>query len=487
MDRDSSFVERHYRALALAVLCLAAFNLTFRLGHEIVTEWDESLYATSAWEMLHNHNWVATTFMRSLDYYNTKPPLNVWLIALSFKLFGPSLISLRLPAIIAAWFTIALLQWWTRQTLGAKESLIASAILATTFGFMYDHAARSGNTDALFTLLILLAVISLWAARDHPWRLVWLGPVAAAVFLLRGMAVLMPLAIVATAEIWRVGKGRALRAAPLAVAAVVAAVPIAAWVVARWRIDQWRFLSRIVTYDFAARILTVIEDHPGTPLYYLNILQRNQYDWVLGGTVALVLSALSWRSIARALAFWRADNETMMLMASWGVLSFLIPTIMRTKLSWYLVPFYVPFAVAIAFLFVRSFAVAQQRQHRVRLVGAAMVFVFALTAAEGRLLWYSFHRRALENSSQGLLLAQRTRLGGRKVFRRHWTHSEMFVLTGIVGAEHREAANLDQFLRDSDVGDFLFSSTPVEGPDVELVGSDGQHHLFRRVEQPHNP
>jgi hypothetical protein len=233
-------------------------------------------------------------------------------------------------------------------------------------------------------------------------------------------------------------------------------------------------------------MLTVIEDHPGTPLYYLNILQRNQYDWLLAGLIALFLSALSWRSIVRALAFWRADTETMMLMASWGVLSFVIPTIMRTKLSWYLVPFYVPFAVAIASLFVRGFAVAHQQQHRMRLVGAAMAFVLALTTAEGRLLWYSFHRRALENSPQGLLLAHRLRLGGRRVFRRQWTHSEMFVLTGIVGAQHREAASLDQFLRESDVGDFLFSSTPVDGPGVELVGSAGQHHLFRHVEQPHN-
>ena len=49
-------------ALAAAVLALSAFNLTFRLGSEGLTEWDESLYATSALEMVRNQNWVATTF-----------------------------------------------------------------------------------------------------------------------------------------------------------------------------------------------------------------------------------------------------------------------------------------------------------------------------------------------------------------------------------------------------------------------------------------
>ena len=76
-------VERHYNKLALAVLALALFNLTFRLGSEFVSEWDESLYAISAWEMGNTGHFVATTFLGSLDYYNSKPPLNVWLIALS--------------------------------------------------------------------------------------------------------------------------------------------------------------------------------------------------------------------------------------------------------------------------------------------------------------------------------------------------------------------------------------------------------------------
>src|SRR4051812_16164674 len=84
-----------YRFLAAATLALAAFNLTFRLGHEFVTEWDESLYAIGAWETFHNGSWIGTTFLGQLDYYNTKPPLMMWLIAASFKLFGPSLWSLR--------------------------------------------------------------------------------------------------------------------------------------------------------------------------------------------------------------------------------------------------------------------------------------------------------------------------------------------------------------------------------------------------------
>ena len=191
-----AFCTRHYRVLAAAVLALAAFNLTFRLGSESVNEWDESLYAISAWEMESTGNLVATTFLGAIDYYNTKPPLNVWLIALSFKAFGISLVSLRLVSVISAWLTIAVLIDWSRRSFGPAVALFAGVVLATTFGFVYVHSGRSADTDAFFTLLILLTVVTLWTEQRHPWRRLWLGPLTAAVFLLRGTAVLMPLAII---------------------------------------------------------------------------------------------------------------------------------------------------------------------------------------------------------------------------------------------------------------------------------------------------
>src|SRR6266699_696481 len=114
-SKTPTFIDRHYSALAAAALLLAAFNLTFRLGSEIVTEWDESLYAITAAEIVACGHWIGTTFMGALDYYNTKPPLNVWLIALSFKAFGSNLVSLRLVSAISAWLTVAVLQGWTRR------------------------------------------------------------------------------------------------------------------------------------------------------------------------------------------------------------------------------------------------------------------------------------------------------------------------------------------------------------------------------------
>ena len=178
-------------ALAVGVWLLAALNVGFRLHLQPLQQWDESLYTTSAWEMLQSGKWVGHTFRGQLDYYNTKPPLNIWLIALSLKAFGLNLVTIRLPSIVATLLSVAVLLGWTRKRVGAVASLFAGLVLSSMFAFFYVHAGRTANTDAINTLLIILTVIVVSEAREQRWWLLWLGPILAAVFLLRGMAVMM--------------------------------------------------------------------------------------------------------------------------------------------------------------------------------------------------------------------------------------------------------------------------------------------------------
>ena len=297
-----------FALLALAILVLTALNLTYRLNRETITEWDESLYATSAWEMLQSGDWISTTFHGEIDYYNAKPPLNVWLIALAFKVFGVSTASLRLASVVCAWLTVAILMWWTRRIFGDMHALLAGLVLATCFGFIYVHSARTANTDALFTLLMLLVVITLDASEHRPWRRVWLGPILAAVFLLRGTAVLMPLALIA-AVASRPARPRGPRSwLPSVCAALMFAAPVLAWGVARWRVDQWRFFDKLWSYDLIARTAFALEGHGGTPLFYLDVLQKYQYDWLVAAAVAIALRPPSIATVINGLSFWRSTT-----------------------------------------------------------------------------------------------------------------------------------------------------------------------------------
>ncbi len=477
----TSVFDRRYAALAAAVLALAAFNLFFRLGAEIVSEWDESIYALTAAEMLASGDWIGTTFNGALDYYNTKPPLQVWLITLSFKVFGVGLVPLRLVSALAAWLTVGALMWWARRLAGAAVSLLSGVVLATCFAFLHEHAGRSANTDAIFTLLILLSVVAIWAADARGrWHVAWIGPIVAAAFLLRGMAILMPVLLVAI--VLASGGWARLRAwrAPLLTGLAVAAVPVGAWMLARYQLDGWAFLGRLFWFDFVARSATALEGHAHGPLFYLDILQKHHYDWLLAAAAALLLAppALGSVRLRQRLA---GAGRVPVLLAAWAAVTLLLPTLMQTKLPWYLNPFYPLFAMAVAFALAR----AGQRlvnAPRWRQVALAGVAILMFGVAETKFVWYSYHYRNPDRSDQAIVLEHQARLAGRVLFRDRQDAGGLFVARWLVGADARYAADLDMFLSNSRIDDYFVTSAGVSHADVELIGSSGGYSLFRRCE-----
>ena len=473
-----AWCRRHFVALSTAILLLAAFNLTFRLGREVVIEWDESLYATSAMEMVQSNQWVAPTFHGSIDYYNSKPPLNIWLIALSFKAFGQNFWSLRVNSVLAAWLSVLTLLLWARAHFGPTVALLASAVLSTCYAFIYLHAGRSANPDALLTLLILLTAVVLTAARRHPSARIWLGPIAAGVFMLKGMAVLMPLVMILAAEMVA-DRPKPRRWASLSVAGLLFLAPVLAWGVARWRVDRWHFFERMVAYDFLSGTLTALEGHSGSPLYYVNILQKDQYEWLIAAAVALFVLWTQWRTAGALPRHPRA--HVWRVVGIWAGVTLLVPTVMQTKLPWYINSFYPVFALGVGWLLASALA-APVRYRSGFTAGhvAAMALLLALASVEGRLIWYSHHYRDVNGSIQGVLLAEGVHMNGQRVFGIDWNRADWFVAKAFARAEPVPLSNLDAFWRESQVGDYLVSGTALQDPRISTVRFNSTSLLHRR-------
>jgi 4-amino-4-deoxy-L-arabinose transferase-like glycosyltransferase len=465
------------------VLAVTTFNLTYRLDRETITEWDESLYATSAWEMLQTGDWVSTRFLGQIDYYNAKPPLNVWLIALAFKTFGVSPASLRLTSVACAWLTVALLMLWVRKIRGDLTAVLAGLVLTTCFAFVYVHSARTANTDALFTLLMLLVVITIERAGERPWARAWLGPILAMIFLLRGTAVLMPLAIIiATARTLR-GRPHAPRTAWPTIAAVLGfLVPTMTWAIARWRVDEWQFFDKLWGYDLVSRSFVALEGHGGGVFYYLDVLQKYQYDWLVAAAAAVLLRPPSAATLRRWLLFWRLEDRALVLVGWWAAMTLLIPTVMMTKVSWYLDPFYPVFALIVASLIARV-SKADDDHSAADWRGVVMIVtvVVASGAAEGRLLWHSVHNRTMRGSAQELLQAERPVLAGQTVYRDRWTHADRFVLVAMVGGHPAVAGGVDAFLGASRSSDYFLGVAGLADSRLVPVRSVGRHTIYRRA------
>jgi 4-amino-4-deoxy-L-arabinose transferase-like glycosyltransferase len=479
--------DRRFGTGAAIVLAMSAFHLLFRLGRQYVVSWDEALYGITAWEALTTGSWIVTTFLGEVDYYNSKPPLNAWLIALSFHLFGPGPVSLRIWSVLASWVTVAVLMLWTRRMFGAAAGLMAGAVLGTTFGFLHVHSGRSGNADSLFTLAIVLTVMAVWASRREARWLIAIGPTLAAAFLLKGAAVALPAAFLVTVVLFelalpageRVLLSRAARG-PLLVATMLFLTLAGGWAAARYAADGTEFFRQMVTNDLVGITLTVQEGHEGHPLFYFDVLQRYQYDW-LGAAVLVCLFSPAARRRFRTAVTGLHSSHTGRVLSAWAGICLLVPSMMQTKLSWYLNPLYPVCAIGIALVFVHGLTDPLTQSPGVRRVAVVVTLVLALGVSQGRSIWHVAVQRHLDRSPQGLLLEHAPVLAGARVFKTDWEPADRLVAEAFVGARQATAADAGAFARQSDTGDFLLVARGDAVPEsVVLVDEGPRYALYRR-------
>ena len=85
------------------------------------------------------------TFRNKTDYESLKPPLGLWCIALSYKIFGYNLFALRFYSVLATIFSVVLVMLILRKREMKLASLLAGFVLATSYAFLFRHSGRVGE------------------------------------------------------------------------------------------------------------------------------------------------------------------------------------------------------------------------------------------------------------------------------------------------------------------------------------------------------
>ena len=144
----------------LRVVCLVI--VFCGLGSSALFEPDEGRNAEKAREILLLGDWVTPheNFLPTLD----KPIFFYWLVAISFKLFGLSEWSARLPSALAALGCIVLVYRFARRQWGISEALWSSLILLTSLEFF--SFSRLVIFDMTLTFFITLSLFSFYAATE---------------------------------------------------------------------------------------------------------------------------------------------------------------------------------------------------------------------------------------------------------------------------------------------------------------------------------
>jgi 4-amino-4-deoxy-L-arabinose transferase-like glycosyltransferase len=179
LERLRGRLGLHHLALA-AVLVVAAVLDTHRLSQN---GYGNIFYSAGDKSMLRSlHNFFFVSFDPGGLITVDKPPLALWLQALSAKLFGFTPLSLLLPEAIVGVLSVALLYRVLARRLGGWAGVAGALALAVFPSFV--AVSRTNNVDVLLIFLMILSCdAALSACESGRWRtLLWSGALVGLAF-----------------------------------------------------------------------------------------------------------------------------------------------------------------------------------------------------------------------------------------------------------------------------------------------------------------
>jgi 4-amino-4-deoxy-L-arabinose transferase-like glycosyltransferase len=197
--------------------------------------WANTYYSAAVRSMSTDwHDFFYNSFDSSGVMTVDKPPLALWVQALSVRAFGMSSWSMLVPQALMGVGTVALAYDLTRRMFGRPAGFIAGLVLATTP--ITVAISRHNNPDAL---VVLCSVAALWftvrALQDGRTRwLIWAGVAVGLGFETKMATALLVLPALAAAYLWVAPRGRLTAVRQLLTGGAVMAVVALAWPMLMW-------------------------------------------------------------------------------------------------------------------------------------------------------------------------------------------------------------------------------------------------------------
>lgn len=320
-------------ALATILLTLLTiWRLFSGLGQAPFERWDEVTNVEVVTNLITTRSFPALYAFHQPFF--EKPPLWYYLSALIARAVGVSKNSMRALSVVSGLciilFTVYLAwRWW-----GTASGFTAWIVLLTTnqlfitnpAGYFATHTFRSADLDAL---LIAFMIVAFAACASLKKCSVIAGLATGLGVLTKGPFGFVPLVIATLLFIRKKRYFCSLWTAWIVGAAV--AVPWYLYMTARFGST---FLSAGIGYHLIDRAISPLEGHASSPLFYV---------WVLASRSVF----LSWELLAGSLIWLTVKKKftdmRVLYSVCMTVVLFLIPTVVQTKLAWYILPVY-PFA-----------------------------------------------------------------------------------------------------------------------------------------------
>jgi len=158
--------KTYERFLGTVGLLLIAAIVFFNSLNYPLFEPDEARNAQLALNVIESGQWMSLTLAE--ENYWDKPPLQMWAIAASYKIFGVSPFATRLPVAVASMFTILATLLLGKKLLGYRGSWFGGLLLLLTTGFVC--VSRYVTMDASLTAMSTIMLLSTYLAVTNGFK-----------------------------------------------------------------------------------------------------------------------------------------------------------------------------------------------------------------------------------------------------------------------------------------------------------------------------
>ena len=161
----------HPRFQVLLITFLATVMIFSKLGGSGLANYDDCFYAQKAKEILQTGSWMTMHYNHEPAFENS--PFFLWMIAISYKIFGISEFAAKFPSALMGVATILLVYALARRLYNNWTAFFAAFILSTTF--IFTRYARHAMIDVTLTFFVCSAFLALTLAlrQNRRFFLLW--------------------------------------------------------------------------------------------------------------------------------------------------------------------------------------------------------------------------------------------------------------------------------------------------------------------------
>lgn len=349
------------------VAFLAITIMMSKLDRYGLANYDDAFYAQKAKEVLATGDWMTMHYNHLPAFEN--PPLFIWLVALSFKVFGVSEYAARFPSALAGVCSVILLyimtRWLTRDSIAA---LFSAIVLSTTI--IFTRYASRAMMDVTLTFFVTFALFFLLYAlkSDRRYFLLW-GLSIGICVLIKSVLGFFPL-VISVLFLLCTRRWKILFSGWFLLGAIVAVLLGSLWYIHQYASYGSGFLRVHFDWLILQRGLAFNGQAWYEHLSYAKDLLSCYWPWLPVFLLGL------WLTLKSA---WQKE-ETAIFLLVWIGTIFITMSYMQTRVLWYVMPVF-PACAMVCGRYLGGWISGKKRQKAViAIIGLALILAVAINS-----------------------------------------------------------------------------------------------------------